>query len=96
MRREFVLLKTMRQPLEVIAAAVAQAGQPLAFSTVANRRMRYWTDGLVIGSKAFVVQIMTAARGAEHMGKRRLTAALEEGAGALRLTCYKRLRQFAT
>ena len=49
-----------------------------------------------VDSKAFVVQIMTAARGAEHMGKRRLTAALEEGAGALRLMCYKRLRQFAT
>ena len=58
--------------------------------------MRYWTDGLVIGSKAFVLEIMTAARGAEHMGKRRLTAAAEENVEGLRLVCYKRLRDLAT
>ena len=92
MRQDFALLKTLRQPLQVIEKAVWDAARPLAFSTLASRRMRYWTDGLVIGSKLFVTQVMTAARGAEHMGKRRLSVAAEETFDGLRLVCYRRLR----
>jgi hypothetical protein len=96
LRQHFALLQTLRQGPAAIDAAVEAAGKPLAFSTVASRRMRYWTDGLVIGSKAFVLEIMTAARGAEHMGKRRLAAAVDDAAETARLVCYKRLRQLAT
>jgi putative transposase len=88
LRRDFALHKALGRPLDAGAAA----GAPLAFHTVATRRMRYWTDGLVIGSKVFVTEIMTAARGAAHMAKRRLTAAADTPAEAPPLVCYKRLR----
>jgi hypothetical protein len=92
LRKEFARLATLRQPLAVVEQAIAEAGKPLGFSTVASRRMRYWTDGLVIGSKLFVTEIMTQARGAEHMAKRRLAVAAEETVAGLRLVCYRRLR----
>jgi len=91
-RRNFALLRMLRQPGEQIDQAMAKAGKPLAFSTVATRRVRYWTDGLVIGSRLFVTEIMTAARGAGHMAKRRCAVALEESRAGLRLVFYRRLR----
>ena len=96
LRQEFARLATGRQQQAVAEQALAEAGKPLAFSTVASRRMRYWTDGLVIGSKLFVTEIMTQARGARHMAKRRLTVAAEETVAGLRLVSYRRLRETAT
>jgi REP element-mobilizing transposase RayT len=92
LRRNFALLQALRQAPAAGEQALAKAAQPLAFSTLATRRMRYWTDGLVIGSKRFVTQIMTAARGAEHLSKRRFSVAAEETLAGIRLVCYKRLR----
>jgi hypothetical protein len=37
-------------------------------------------------------EIMTAARGTEHMAKRRCALAVEESLAGLRLVCYRRLR----
>jgi putative transposase len=92
LRREFARLKTLRRGPEAMEQAIAAVAEPPAFSTVVTRRMRYWTDGLVIGSKRFVVEIMTAARGAEHMARHRCAVAAEETIEGLRLVCYRRLR----
>ena len=75
-----------------VMASIKAAGKPLPFSTVATRRMRYWADGLVIGSRRFVTEIMSAARGAEHLGKRRFAAAQDAALAGVELVCYKRLR----
>jgi hypothetical protein len=75
-----------------IEAAIEQAGRPIDFRTDAGRRMRYWVDGLVIGSERFVRQVMTRARGEAHMHRRRLAQAVDMAAGDLRLVSYRRLR----
>ena len=91
-REAFAWQMNRRQPQDVAEAAVKAAGKPLPFSTVATRRMRYWADGLVIGSRRFVTEIMSAARGAEHLGKRRFAVAQDAALAGVELVCYKRLR----
>ena len=94
LRREFARMQATdkKRLSEEIEAAIEEAGKPIAFTTRATRRVRYWVDGLVIGSDLFVKQTMLRARGPDCMKKRRLTHAVEVGLGGNRLTCFKQLR----
>jgi len=56
-----------------VAAAEQAAARPLPFSIKLDRRVRYWLDGLVIGSQLYVTETMIRARGEPCMRKRRLT-----------------------
>ena len=47
---------------EEIEQAMAEAECRPAFTTRLDRRVRYWTDGVIIGSKAFVLEIASAFR----------------------------------
>ena len=79
-----------KEPGEV-ELEIQRAGQPVRFSTQAHRRMRYWVDGLVIGSELFVREVMSRIRGPQYMQNRRLTQAIEDQA-AVRLYSYRQLR----
>jgi hypothetical protein len=56
-----------------------------------NRRMRCWTDGLVIGSEKFVREIMSRARGVPIDSGHRVMK-LETGADVDDLCAWRRLR----
>jgi len=76
MRRELAraLARDAGKSPEQAEAAAQAASHALPFSTTIIRRVRYWVDGLVIGSELYVIETMTRARGAPCMAKRRLTA----------------------
>ena len=46
---------------------------------VCNRRVRYWTDGGIIGGKLFVMEIAAQCRTAESLAKRRLKRLVPKG-----------------
>ena len=93
LRREFAWYKAQEADKELaeVDLAMERAGRPMRFSTQAHRRMRYWVDGLVIGSELFVREVMGRVRGTEYMQNRRLTQAIEDQA-AVRLCSYRQLR----
>lgn len=59
--------------VETIALRAAE-NQPFALRM--DRRVRYWVDGMVIGSDIFVKNLMARTRGEAAMARRRLTRAL--------------------
>ena len=83
-----------KAPAEV-ELEIQRAGRPMRFSTQAHRRMRYWVDGLVIGSELFVREVMGRVRGSQYMQTRRLTHATEDQ-DAVQLCSYRRLRVMQT
>ena len=94
LRKEFARLTATEARADgaEIEAAIDKAGRPLTFCLCADRRVRYWVDGLVIGSQLFVTELMTKARGAAHMRKRRLARAADAVHETAQLCCYKQLR----
>jgi hypothetical protein len=54
--------------------------------------MRYWTDGLLIGSQAFILEVVAAARGPASLRNRTLTPEVGENGTSPTLCCFKRLR----
>jgi hypothetical protein len=76
------------QPVTPIAAAAGK--EP--FSTRVDRRVRYWVDGLAIGSEQFVRETMLKARGSAALERRRLTRALDSAGALTSLCCFKQLR----
>jgi len=69
----------------------AAVGKNEPFSLRLDRRVRYWADGLVIGSEIFVRSTIAGARSEAAMARRRLTP-VDGATGAEReLMCFKRL-----
>ena len=75
-----------------IEAAMAAAGARERFTTQLDRRVRYWVDGLVIGSEQFVRATMGRVRVAAQVQKRRLVRALAPTNARTDLFCFKQLR----
>lgn len=76
-------------------AAIAVAAEKERFSLRLDRRVRYWVDGLVIGSELFVREVISRARPDLDLAKRRLVHALQSNAPpapTLALCCFKQLR----
>jgi putative transposase len=92
LQRHFALIRAMEKPLDPNAANPKTFSKPLLFRTLANQRMRYWTDGLLIGSQAFIIEVVTAARGPASLVNRRLTPEAVENGASPTLCCLKRLR----
>ncbi len=64
------------------------------FTTSFRRRVRYWNDGLIIGSELFVRNIMARYRPALDAKKHRLTQALLDETDQLAdVYCWRTLRQ---
>ena len=80
------------QAVEAIALKAAEK-QPFALRV--DRRVRYWVDGLVIGSDIFVKTVMARARGEAAVAKRRLTRALAPDPVTPRpeIYCFRQLRE---
>lgn len=66
--------EALKQPVPTVAAA-GRAAEKERFSTRVDRRVRYWVDGLVIGSDIFVKTVVAKARGELAVRKRRLIRA---------------------
>ena len=81
-----------RQGEEQIRAAIAVAAEKEPFTTRLDRRVRYWVDGLVIGTEQFVHETMLKTRSAHALRKRRFTRAFSATGDAVPLYCFKQLR----
>jgi putative transposase len=94
LRREFAgaIARMAEQTPDEVEAAMDRAGKPITFRRQIDRRMRYWVDGLVIGSDLFITEVMTKVRGPDHMRKRQLTRAVDLGKSAVQLYAYRQLR----
>lgn len=69
---------------ESVKTAYAEAKRRPSLQLVATRRMRYWTDGAVIGSKLFVQKVAIDLYGEEKAKRRRYgRGELPEGGGAV-------------
>ena len=94
LRKEFARMKAVDQHKgeEATRAAIAVAAEREPFSTRLDRRVRYWVDGLVIGTEQFVHETMLGTRSAKALRKRRLTRAFSATGDATPLCCFKQLR----
>ena len=81
-----------RQSPQQIETAIAVAAEKERFSTRVDRRVRYWVDGLVIGSEIFVRNTMVRARVQCRVKKRRLVRAISPTSQRQDLFCFKQLR----
>ena len=77
LRKEFARFTAQEKKLEP-AEIVRQirSAEKQKFTTCLDRRVRYWVDGLVIGSDIFVRTIVGRARGQLAVQKRRLVRAV--------------------
>jgi len=82
----------METPHDPNAPNPSTFGKILPFRTLATRRMRYWTDGLLIGSQAFIMELITNARGARACTQSQLTRELAAPDNPHPLFCFRRLR----
>ena len=95
MRKEFAKAKAIerKQTEEQILTAMAVAAEKEPFVTQLDRRVRYWVDGLVIGSDAFVRNTLAKYRTAVNLEKRRMVRALRpDRQPEPALCCFKQLR----
>ncbi len=87
LQRHFLLIRALNARGDEAKALLAAACGPLPFRPQAHQRMRYWVDGLVIGTRAFVAKVMSLT----SLHSRPPAEADEESAPGVRLVCYRRL-----
>ncbi len=94
LRKEFARMKAVddRKLPDEIGSTIAVAAEKEPFSTRTDRRVRYWVDGLVIGSELFVRTTMGRARGIAAVKKRKLVRAINARSQKTELYCFKQLR----
>jgi len=95
MRKEFARATAVerKQTEEQIETAIAVAAEKEPFVTQLDRRVRYWVDGLVIGSDLFVRDTLAKYRTALKLKKRRFVRALRpDRQPEPALCCFKQLR----
>jgi len=94
LRKEFARITAVeqRQTHRQIEAAIAVAAEKERFSTRIDRRVRYWVDGLVIGSEIFVRNTLVQAKGRMSQAKRRLVRARNLSHEPEPLYCFRQLR----
>ena len=94
LQKEFARISATeaRQAPDRIDAAMAVAAEREPFSTRVDRRVRYWVDGLVIGSELFVKATLVQARGQWAVGKRRLVRAVNGQREPQPLYSFRQLR----
>jgi hypothetical protein len=78
-------------PPGAIEEAMTAAAKTPSFALRLDRRVRYWTDGLVIGTKKFVVEMAARSYGMERASQQRLKRAKRNGQDT-DLWAYSRLR----
>ena len=73
---------------EEIFEAKEQAKRGVPFRTTVTRRMRYWSDGAIIGSRAFVERF-----GQEVFGEERMRKKCFERDDSTNLVSFRQLRK---
>ena len=81
-----------RQTPEQLETAMAVAAEKEPFSTRLDRRVRYWVDGLVIGSDLFVRNTLAQTRRRLKLAQRRLVRARNAAQQPEPLYCFRQLR----
>ena len=94
LKKEFARIAATeaRQTGSQIETAIAVAAEKERFSTRLDRRVRYWVDGLVIGSELFVRTTMARARGEAAVARRRLIRAVSLQRDPEPLYSFRQLR----
>jgi putative transposase len=94
LRKEFARHTAVERRLdpEQIDTAIAVAAEKEKFALRLDRRVRYWVDGLVIGSELFVRNVVSRARPAINLQKRRFTRAIAPKPDQPQICCLKQLR----
>jgi putative transposase len=75
---------------ETIEAATSEAKKRPGLLVTARRRCRFWSDGLIIGSRTFVIETATAIRSAKDLAKHRVQNL--HAADGTTFYAYRRLR----
>ncbi len=91
LRRHFALVRALNGQGEEADVRLTATTEHLPFSTQTHRRVRYWVDGLVIGTRQFLATVMTLA----DLRPRPHAEADTESAPGIRLVSYRRLRKAA-
>jgi hypothetical protein len=94
LRKEFARLAAQEQNATEaeLDATIAAAAENEKFVVRTDRRVRYWVDGVVIGSRQFVRETIIKTRGVQAVKRRRLAAARTAEGGVSPLCCFKQLR----
>ena len=95
MRKRFAWITALEQQHrspQQAETAMAVAAEKEHFSLRIDRRVRYWVDGLVIGSQIFIKTTMAESRGEAALKKRRLVRARGPDADRHPLFSFKQLR----
>ena len=92
LRKEFARMATKGMPTEAIENAIAAAAEKEPFTTCVDRRVRYWVDGLVIGSELFVRNTIAMSRGSLAVRRRKFTKAVAHEGQDPPFYCFKQLR----
>ncbi|MFO7821868.1 MAG: hypothetical protein R6V56_07450, partial [Lentisphaeria bacterium] len=69
----------------------ARSGVP--FELQVTRRVRYWTDGTIIGSKSFVREFAAQVFGNERVKQKRLTGSKAEKEGVPQIFSFRKLQK---
>jgi putative transposase len=98
LRREFARLaeSDVHAPDHTVEAAMEKAGREPPFTLKVHRCVRYWADGLVIGSALFVRETMRHVRRQETVDRHRLSNAAVEPGAAMPICAWRRLRVMRT
>ena len=93
LRQEFARLaaEDAKAPPAAVDAAIAAATPEPTFSLTAQRRVRHWVDGLVIGSELFVRETMRHVRTEAEVARHRLAKAVPTAPDAAPICCWRRL-----
>ena len=98
LQKEFANIKqteTGKSP-EKINIAIATAAEREPFTRRIDRHVRYWVDGLVIGSDIFVLDTVSKARGTMALTKKRLACTTDSSTSLPQLYSFKNLRTLVT
>ncbi len=77
---------------EEITKAMQDAEKRPSFALRADRRVRYWTDGLIIGSKTFVREMAARRWSEERVNKHRLQCSESDDDSPSPIYSWRRLR----
>ncbi len=94
LRGEFARLSAEEAHLspEKAERARTEAEKASSFSLRAQRRVRHWVDGLVIGSELFVRETLRRVRSEAEVARHRLSRVVPEESEAPPIYCWRRLR----
>jgi putative transposase len=83
-------VRTLRDRMDQALADQAECAPKVGFSLTVQRRVRHWTSSLIIGSKTFLLEVMSRHHQPEVIERHR--PALADDTDALALCAWRKLR----